>query len=260
MLTRQAVEHRIEDGFGARVTRTLTPRLTLEVGLEYASTSFTVLPETLSGIKAASDSFPDAFAGLVATGQGVAFTNPSLSSTYTVTNGTGFETQVTGAIVAGRRAGRLRPYVTAGGGFVKAGGEATATLAGRYAFSLPSGGRVDESDALTIHFKGGLGFAALAGGGLSVHLTRASGIRADGRILFVQNHVQTTVDSTPTVAASLPADAIWSNLTPGIQFSTNPSTGLSSNLSAPALSDFRTLRGSGFHTRISLTVGYFWRF
>ena len=94
----------------------------------------------------------------------------------------------------------------------------------------------------------------------ALRLTRASGIQVDGRVLFVENHMETRVDTSPIVESSSPADAIWSNLTPGIQFVTNPSTGLASNLTAPALSGSRTLSGSGFDTRVSLTVGYYFRF
>jgi hypothetical protein len=47
---------------------------------------------------------------------------------------------------------------------------------------------------------------------------------------------------------------------PGIQFVTNPSTGLRSNLSAPALSGERTMRGSGLHARASVSIGYFVKF
>ena len=100
----------------------------------------------------------------------------------------------------------------------------------------------------------------LGGAGLSMRLTRASGVRVDGRLMVVQNHVRTLVDTTPAVAASLPADAIWSSLTPGIQFATHPSTNLQSNLAAPALSGFQTAGGSGFNNRFLFTIGYFFRF
>ena len=108
--------------------------------------------------------------------------------------------------------------------------------------------------------KGGMGAVFSGGGGLDFYLSRASGVRADFRYLYIQNHVVTSVDSNPIVIASTPADAIWSMLTPGIQFATNPSTGLSSNLSAAALDGFHTIEGRGFHTRVSVTIGYFWRF
>jgi hypothetical protein len=261
VLTGKVAEHEVAHGFGVRVTRALTPRMGLEFGVEYAPATFTLLPAAAGGLEATSDSFKRAFDGLVAAGQGVAFTNPVLTSSFTSGNGSGSEMFVTGALVLAPRAGpRFRPYVAAGGGLAIGRGEATATFVGRYAFNLPSGAQVSESDSVTVRFAGGLGIVALAGAGLNVRLAGASGIQVDGRFLLVQNHLDTRVDTAPVVDSSMPADAIWSSFTPGIQFATNPSTGLSSNLTAPPLSGFRTLTGSGFESRLSLTVGYYFRF
>ena len=260
-LTKHAADHEVRDGFGVRVTRKWKPHMSFEIAVDVAGTSFTVIQAARDGLKDASDSFPGAFAGLFATGQGVAFTNPSLSSSFGVTNGSGTEIVTTGSLMfSANRPGRLRPYAVVGGGMVSATGAASAQLTGHYAFSLPSGGRVDETDSVTIRFAGGNGLAIVSGAGLDVRLSRGSGIRVDGRVHVLENHVQTIVDTRPSAVASLPADAIWSSLTPGIQFITNPSTGLTSSLTAPGLSGFKTLSGSGFYARFNVTIGYFWRF
>jgi hypothetical protein len=220
-----------------------------------------VTDEARSLLEATNDSFPVAFGGVVAAGQGVAFLNPAITSSFSTADGSGRELIVTGAIVFGpQHTGRFRPYVVAGGGIARASGEATASLRGNYQFNLPSGALVNETDRVNIRFAGGTGLVVLAGAGLSVHLTRGSGVRADARLHLVQNHVNTYVDTTPAVAASQPADAIWSDLSPGIQFSTNPSTGVESSLSAPALDAFRSLKGSGFQNRLTFAIGYFVRF
>ena len=261
MLTSQAVNHTINDSFGGRVTRTLTPIVAIEFAADGATTLYTTRNTVSAALDGSSDAFVSAFNGLMSAGKGVAFTNPSVSSSWTVSDGDGLEVVATGSLIVGpRRQGRFHPYAAVGGGLAMATGQAIATLAGRYAFRLPSGAQVDETDAVTIHFKGGIGAVLSGGGGLDVYLSRASGVRADLRYLFVQNHIVTAVDSHPTVLASTPADAIWSSLSPGIQFATNPSTGLSSNLSASALDGFQTFKGRGFHTRVNVTFGYFWRF
>jgi len=261
VLTSEGIGHDFADGFGARVTRKITPRMSLEIGVDVSPTTYTVLPGAVTGIRATSNSFVTAFDGLVTAGQGTAFTSPVLSSSFVTSNGTGLDLITTGAMVLGAKPiWRLRPYVTVGGGLAMGVGEATASLVGRYAFTLPSGGRVNETDAVTIRFKGGLGLVALAGGGVQFRLSRTSGVQVDARLLLVQNHVDTKVTTAPAVEASSPADAIWSSLTPGIQFVTSPSTSLFSNLSAPALSGSRTLNGSGFTQRVSVTLGYYFRF
>lgn len=261
VLTQGATDQTVADGFGGRVTRRLTAAMALEVAFEYGSSTLVVTQEARDAIRATSESFPIVFAGLVASGQGVAFTNPSLTSSFSVIDGSGSESMVTGALVFSSPAPRrFRPYVTIGGGLARAIGEASATLTGRYAFTLPSGARVSESDTVTARFAGGNGLVVLAGTGLSVYLSKGSGVRGDARYLLVQNHIHTYVETAPTVDSSLPADAIWSSLTPGIQFGTQPSLAHTSNLTAPALSEFRTMKGGGFNNRFSASVGYFIRF
>jgi hypothetical protein len=137
-------------------------------------------------------------------------------------------------------------------------GGAVATLTENYSFGLPSGARINETDIVHVDFSGGMGLVATGGAGLRFRVTRASGVRVDARALMVQNHVNTLVSTTPTISMSQPGDAIWSSLSPGIQFSTDPAH--NSNLSAPALSEFKALRGSGYKPRYALSVGYYFTF
>jgi len=261
MLTGASAEQTLGNGFGVRVTHKWTPKLTIETAFEYTEASYSITTPAKNALKATSDSFVVAFGGLAASAQGAAFINPQLNSTFTFANGTGADLLATGALVfEGRHGKRLRPYVLAGGGVAIGVGSAEATLQGRYQFGLPSSARVDESDGVSIHFKGGAGLVALGGGGVKVRLWRQLGVQADARVLAVQNHLSTVVDTHPTVAESLPADALWLNLSPSIQFSTHPSTGHSSSLSGPGLSGFSTLSGSGFRPRYMLSLGGYIRF
>jgi hypothetical protein len=57
-----------------------------------------------------------------------------------------------------------------------------------------------------------------------------------------------------------PIFAISTGLIPSIQFSNNPTTGRSSSLSGPAVTDLRTFTGSGTHIQTHVAVGYFLRF
>jgi len=260
MLTSPGAAYSVGDGVGVSLSRKLATYVALEGRVDVAQTSYTLNPGAIDGIRETSNSFLSAMSGLAAAGEG-ALANPVLSSSFSISNGTGLEFVATGALVFKTKPlWRLRPYAVFGGGVITSTGEATGSLVSQYAFQLPSGGHVNETDEVTIHMKGGFGMVGVAGGGLNFRLTRASGIQVDGRFLMVENHMGTRVDTRPVVESSTPPDAIWSDLNPGIQFVTNPSTGLASNLSAPALSGSRTLSGSGFDSRVSLTVGYYFRF
>jgi hypothetical protein len=261
VLTSAGVDHATSHGVGVRVSRRWRPKVWIEADVDYGRATFTLLPSAIAGVVASADSFASAFAGLAASAQGAAFLNPQLSSGFLLADGQGHEILATGALVFEFAPNaRLKPYVVGGGGVAVAIGQAIADIETRYRFDLPSGGVIDETDRVGVRFAGGLGFVALGGGGVRFALSRRTGIRGDVRAHFVQDHVHTLVSTGAASVASLPADAIWSTLTPGIQFVTHPSTGLESNLSAPALSGFRTLRGSTLHPRVGASVGFYFRF
>jgi len=235
------------------------------MGLEFAGdvtqATYTVRDSTKDRLQTTTDSFTAAFGGLVASGQGVAFANPSLTSSFTWADGTGVDLVSTVSLVLHpKKDSRFRPYAVVGGGVATSIGQAEATLTGHYVFRVPNGGTVDESDNVTIHFGGGIGLVAVAGAGVNYRVTRGSGIRVDVRGLFLQNHVGTKVEAHPSAVASYPAQAVWSFTSPALQFTTNPSSGFPSSLDTSALSGFTTLHPSGFYSRASVTIGYFFRF
>ena len=261
MLTGASAEQTLANGFGGRVTYYWKPKFAIETAFEASEATYMISSGAKSALKSTSDSFVVAFNGLAASAQGAAFINPQITSTSSAANGTGLEAIATGALVFEFRHGkRWRPYFVAGGGIALATGEATATIQGRYRFGLPSSAQVDESDGITVKFAGGTGFVALGGGGVKYRLWRQLGVQADARVLGVEKHLNTLVDTHPSVTASLPADALWLNMTPSIQFSTNPSTGHTSSLTGAPLSGFATLSGSGFEVRYQLSVGGYIRF
>ena len=260
ILTDGATEFTVGHSFGGRATRRMSRRLILEIAFDYAAATITPTDGVNTALNLTSTAFVRAFDGLVITGQGTAFTDPAITSDFTVGAGSGSELITTGSLVFRSPPRFVSPYVVLGGGIAKTTGEAVATLSGRYSFQLPNGARIDERDNVRVRFSGGVGMVAVAGGGVNLNFSRSYGIRLDGRLLWVQNHIDTRVDTEPTVLESQPADAIWSSLNPGIQFANNRSTNIASNLTAPALSGTRTMNGSGFHRRTSLSIGFFRRF
>ena len=261
MLTGASAEQTTGHGFGVRVTHRWKPKLTIEAGFEFSEATYSISSGARNALRATSDSFIVAFGGLAASAQGAAFINPQISSTSLSSNGTGAEILATGSLVLQlRRAKRFSPYIVGGGGVAISTGEAIATLEGRYRFGLPSGAQVDETDRVAIHFSGGTGLVVLGGGGVKYRLWRQFGVQGDARFLGVENHLNTVIDTSPVISESLPADALWLNLTPSIQFATHPSSGHSSSLGGTSVSSFATLSGSGFRSRYTLSVGGFMRF
>jgi hypothetical protein len=260
MLNSAAVEHSTGNiGAGVRVSRRWKSNLWIEVDGDYSRASFTLLPTVVPALLATHDSFANAFAGLAASAQGAAFFSPDLDSSVLAGDGTGHEIVVTGALVWEMgKPRRVRPYLVGGAGIAVGFGSAGAFLSENYSFSLSSGARINETDAVDISFSGGFGLVGTAGGGVRIRLSRASGVKVDGRVLMVQNHVNTLVTTRPGATLSQPADAIFSFLTPGIQFSNDPN--FVTNLSAPPLSDFKTLSGSGFNLRYAVSAGYYFTF
>ena len=259
LLNSAAVEHATEHGVGLRISRRWKPNLRIEVAGDYTRATFTLLPGVVPALLDTHETFANAFSGLAASAQGAAFFEPALDSQAFAGDGTGHEVVITGALVweIGKPR-RFRPYFVGGGGIAWGFGGAVAGITENYSFGLPSGARINETDTVNIDFSGGIGAVLTGGGGVRIRISRGSGIRLDYRLTMVQNHINTLVSTTPVTTNSAPTDAIWSSLTPGIQFSNNP--GYDTNLSAPALSSFKAFSGSGFRPRHGLSLGYYFTF
>ena len=261
VLTHAVVRRDHGPGVGARLTREITPRFSLEAGFEY---NFGALAFYGAGdqINSASATWQAAFTQLFTAPACGVCSGTSVTSVATIHDHSGQELVATGALnINLRTQGRAIPYVTVGGGGIFSLGDApSATLLGNYQFSF-AGAPHSETDAVRLHSRvpdhAATGFF---GAGVKYYITPHYGIRAEVRDLVSGYNVDNLLDAAPTVGTLTPANAIGTSGNPSLSFSNNPSTGFPSSLSAPALSNFRTLAGSGTLHQVEITFGIFWRF
>lgn len=253
---------------GFRVARHFAGRYAAEFALDYASTPLEFTAKAVDGIDATRSSFITAWNALIATGP---FATPKVTATNDLRRSGGHQLLTTGVLTVDLvTRGRLIPYVEGGGGVVSNGGDApTATVKGTYMFSAPStlstnfgvAFPVNETDKVTI----GVAprdheMVGVFGGGVRYAASSRWGIRADVRVHVGGGKVDTMLDASPNVATGTPAGAISSITNPSIQFTDNPSAGLQSTLSGPAITGLRTFTGSGTAIRTNVAAGIYWRF
>jgi hypothetical protein len=244
---------------GVRVRRRLNGRLSWEIGVD----AFT-RPEDRSsglaeGIESSRGSFTSAFTGLLATGP---FGGVVVDATGSaVAEPQRRETAATLSLNARLgRWGPVVPYATFGGGVVVGSGSLpSASVEGRYRFSIVNEVPIDETDRVSIRFTRRTAFVAVLGAGLQRDFSGRWGIRADARMLLGPDTTGVQIDATPSMARTGPSGFIESFTNPAVQFSNDPSTGRRSSLSAPALQGVEVFKG-GLQTRTLLTVGIFRRF
>lgn len=272
VLNRAAATRNNDVSLGFRVARAITPRLTAEFNLDAPSGPLKLTDELIAGVEASRASFIptwDERTGLISTGGGFVFTNPSVSSASTITDEQGRRIFSTGALTVNfPTGGRLTPYATIGAGVVSNIGDApSVTLVGNYRFTSlnafgPSSFPVNETDTIEIRLvpANNHPFVTVFGGGARIAGSPRWGVRADIRAYVSKNTFDVLVDATPQVATSIPAGFIASTTAVGIQFSNNPSTGRQSTLSGPAIDGFKTFSSSGTAMHVSISGGYFFRF
>jgi hypothetical protein len=244
---------------GIRVRRRLSDRFSAEIGLD----AFTRPEDTSSGLDAAVEAsragFRTAFTDLLATGP---FSGGVVdASATTATEVRRRETAATLALNARFPPwGSFVPYLTFGGGVLTGGGSLpSASLQGRYRFSILGEVPIDETDRVSLRYTRGASFVAVLGAGLQRDLSDRWGVRVDGRMLLGPDATRIVIDASPSTARTGPSGFIESFTNPAVQFSNDPSTGRRSTLSAPALQDFEVFSG-GLQTRTLLTIGVFRRF
>ena len=246
--------------FGLRVRARVGPRVRAEMSLDVLSGSASFPASLADAADATLESFDTAMSGLFATGP---FTNVVVDTGMVSGGGSTREIAFTGALNYGLRGGRLRPYVTIGGGILKGtGGGESRTLEGRYRASTVGGApdiAIDETDVLTIRYARGRSYVGVAGLGVDREVGGGWAINVDGRVFFGSNNARLQLDATPTVVRSVPAGFIETLTYPNIQFSTDPSSGRESSLSG-SLEEFDAFKGSGMQTRVLVTVGVIKRF
>lgn len=249
----------------------VTPRLSVELNVDYSLTRLQMTQANSDAIEATRASFISAFNGLITSNPNRVLN--SLTSTAAVKNGTGGELFTTGTLVVNlRTTGTIIPYATAGAGLIANTGTMPAvTLTGSYRFLNPSGGPINETDTVTVReARERRTVAGILGGGVKYHVSPRWGIRIDARVSLSKNTATTLLDANPNVALGLlPAGRGTLNADPTIQFSNNwsdPITTLGvtsvarSTLSGPAVTGFRTWSGNGLSSRTNIAAGMFWRF
>jgi hypothetical protein len=246
-------------GGGVRLRRGLTPRVSLEVGIDFARAPGGASGDLLSAAEQARSSFESAFTALLASGP---FTGVVVDATTARTRGSGREVSATAAVnLHFRKRGAFVPYATLGGGVtVGTGALPSVTLDGDYRFSVLSDVPIHEHDRLTMRYARAAGLAPVGVIGFGVRRDMSSrwGWRADARMLVGGHGTRLLLDATPAVSPGSPAGFVESFTNPNLQFSNDASTGRRSTLGGP-LSGFVAF-DEGVRTRVLVTVGVFRRF
>jgi hypothetical protein len=243
---------------GVRVRRWLSARYAIEVAVDVLGSADLAPQDFAASVEATRGSFVTAFTDLLASGP---IANVSVGAQAATQGGSARDTAVTGAIVRQFLAERsLSPYVTFGGGVVTGSGTLpSATLVGRYAFSVLGQVPIDESDHAGLRYEHGATFTFVAGGGVRKNFSSTWGLRADVRMHIGPDGTRVLVDAQPASVRGTPAGFVESFTNPAIQFSNDPATGRQSSLSGAGLQSFEVFKG-GTRARTQITVGVIRRF
>ena len=243
--------------FGLRLRRRLSNRLDVEVSADVLPGSRELSAELVDAVETARASFQSAFTGLLTSGP---FTAVAVTATASMTNRSSRELATTAALRWSVASGRIRPYITLGGGLVHQIGDLpSVTLTGSYRFQILDT-PINETDTLRLRYEQGSALVGLVGAGVRGTLSERLGWTLDGRVLLGQQTLTLRLDSEPTVTTGTPAGFIESFTSPAIQFSNNTSTGRESSLSGTPLTGFRAFSTSGLQTRYIVTAGLVIRF
>jgi hypothetical protein len=244
--------------FGARVRRRLNTRYSLELGVD-AFVGSSIKSDALPAIvEAARTSFTQAFSELLGTGP---FAGVSVAATASTVSSRRRDTAFTAAINAAFGSwGSLVPYATFGAGIVTGSGSLpSATIEGRYRFSILNEVPIDETDRVSFRYARGAAFVGVLGGGLRRDISTKWGLRIDARVLVGPDSTRIRLDAQPSSVRGVPAGFVESFTNPAIQFSNDLSTGRRSTLSGAALQNADVFSG-GVQARTVVTVGVVRRF
>ena len=244
---------------GVRVRRRLAARWSAEISVDALTGPDDRVSDLGASVDASRDSFQTAFTGLLRTGPFAGVVVDATGSSDTSVERR--DTAVTAALSARFKPwGSFVPYATFGGGVMAGSGSLpSASLEGRYRFSILGEVPIDESDRVSLRYTRSTAFVAVLGGGLQRDISGGWGLRIDARLLMGPDTTRVVVDATPSTTRGTPPGFVESFTNPGVQFSNDPSTGRRSTLSAHALQGFEVFSG-GFQSRTLLTVGLVRRF
>jgi hypothetical protein len=244
---------------GVRVRRRFSDRVSAEISVDALTRSDDRVSDLAAAVVASRDSFKAAFGDLLRTGpfSGVAVDAASTAPAAARRRDTAVTLAVSARLTPW---GPFVPYATFGGGVMTgAGSLPSASLEGRYRFSILGEVPIDETDRVSVRYTRRTSFVAVLGGGLRRDFSGRWSVRVDARVLAGPDTTRVLVDATPSAVRGTPADFIELFANPGVQFSNDPSTGRRSTLSGPALSAFEVFSG-GLQARTLLTVGLVRRF
>jgi hypothetical protein len=257
MLTSSSARRQTGLTAGVRLTRRLSPRFAIEIGVEHARAPLRLTSEARDAVEASRESFETALTELLSTAPILGLT---VGSRAEIDDRGGHQTSVTGALAIDLvRRGRVGAYVVGGGGLVtNGGGESVVRLRGDYQFRLFGVFPFNEADNVTIRFVDRRrGAVAVASGGVTYDLGARQAVRVDVRAHAGPGAVRTLVTTTPAVARNPASEVLPSETTPSVQFSALDGEPSSLTPGAPEL---QTFTGGGLQVRMQLTVGFVLRF
>lgn len=244
--------------FGARIGRSLTPTLALELSIERGRGGLTPSDATIAALTSANDRFTAAFQQLLATAplSGLVVTSgiglPTSAHTQTRIIGTVSKTLARGA--------RWSAAGTAGGGVQLRGGTAAqVSMNGNYQFNLFGASPFSERDEVHISFEEPASvLLGLLGLSATYDFTSTTGLRLGVRAHLASNGATTSIQTRPFVTISGTPATLPTATSPGLQFS-NQAAAVSS-LTPSLASTFTTFTGSGLNRQFVLTLGLVRRF
>ena len=184
---------------GARLTRTLSPRFSVELAVDYHAAPLRLRDDATSAVEPTRASFVTAWNAILATGP---FFTPLVTSKMTPSGGRGGQYVTTGvlnvALMTGRR---TTPYASVGAGMISARSSAQprVDLIGNYQFQILGVVPINETDS--IHIRADTRAhtaAAVIGGGVEFAAAPRWGIRVDARDLLSGNRTSTRLDAAPS--------------------------------------------------------------
>ena len=243
---------------GLRFRRAFGRPWSVEVGLEISAQSMNMPDDLAAGLDASSSTFRSVFSELLSTGP---FASPVVQASATSASSTQTDMTITAALnYAMKPAGAWEPYAVFGGGIVvPVGNSLTAGVTGNYRFLISGSIPVDETDSLTVRYRGRVTFVAVAGGGVRRAIGDRWGVRVDARLLTGPATNVVAVDAAPVVVTGTPAGFIESFTYPNLQFSNNSSTNRRSTLGPPGLDDEVVFKAD-WQLRGRATVGLYFQF
>jgi hypothetical protein len=245
--------------FGIAASRRLSPRLRLDFSLDGADIGPRLTAGSRTAIESTRASFADAFSSMLTIA-----TNPSVSSTASVTGGGGIEWTATSSLeIVLRARGRTTWYVTAGGGVVTDTGTVpTVKVTGHYAFNEGSG-PFDETDTVVVHAgQSRARFIGVVGGGWTRDLSRRWALNADLRVGISPSGLTTSVDTTPSRVLTDPTHgfALGFGPSPAVVFdNVSQDSNTLSSLNVK-LSGVKTFVSTGPQFRVLVSAGLVMRF